>query len=129
MVGDARRDHRAIGEESDEEALLLGQGINVEKILAGKNFAASEEDPQAAGFDQFIKEAVVFFEAEFAFPRLGIAHGKIVVTVPAFERATVRNFDGNFDGHTAALVARVDLRGKITVGFGLYQTILSANSS
>lgn len=110
MIGDARSDHGAIGKKSDEEAFFLGEGVDFEKILAGKDLATGEKEPQAAGFDEFIEEESVFLQRELALAGLRIANGQIVVAMLAIERAAMRDFEGDFGGHTAPLVPRMHLR-------------------
>lgn len=62
MVRHARCDHRAVGEDRDEESVFLGQRVNLKKVLARENFASGEANPEAAGLHQFIKEARVFLK-------------------------------------------------------------------
>ena len=40
VIGDARVDHRAVGEQRDQKAALFGFGVNLKKVLAREDFAA-----------------------------------------------------------------------------------------
>ncbi len=128
MIGDSRGDHGAVGEKGDKEALLFRQGVNVEKILAGKDFTAGEEDPQTTGLDEFVEQVAVFFKSEFTLASLWVAHGQIVVTMLTFERAAVGDLDRDFGRHTTALVPLVHLSGEITVSFSSNQFPFSIDS-
>ena len=117
IVGDARSDHGAVGEQGDEEAFLFRQGVNVEEILAGEDFAAGKEDPETAGLDEFVEQVAVLFESELAVARLNVAHGQIVVTMLTFERAAMGDLDRDLGRHTATLVPLMHLSGEVAVSF------------
>ena len=57
VVGDPRRDQRAVGEERDQKPLLLRVGVDVEEIAPREDLAAGEEQPQAAGVGQLVENA------------------------------------------------------------------------
>ena len=64
VVGDALVDHRTVGEECDQEAALLGFGVNLKEIFARENLAAAVEQPQATCLDEFIEQAAVLLKRE-----------------------------------------------------------------
>src|SRR5437016_4342587 len=47
IIGNLFRDKGAVGEEGNQKSLLLGVGINFQKILAGEDFPAGVEQPEA----------------------------------------------------------------------------------
>ncbi len=98
VVGDALVDHRAVGEERDQKAALLGFGVNLEKILTGENLTAAVEQPQTPCLDEFIEQSAMLVKAEFSGAGRVVAHGEVVVAMQAFEWAPAGNLDRHFKG-------------------------------
>src|SRR5208337_2698029 len=112
IVGNLLRDQRAVSEECDQKALLLGVGVNVEKILAGKNFASGVEQPEAAHVDQLVEHAEVLFRGHFTAAGILVTHGEIVVTVLALERTAPRHFNRYLHRRTLTGLAMVEVRAE-----------------
>ena len=115
VVRNPRRNQGAVGEQGDQESTPFRLGVNIQKVLAGENFAAGVEQPKAAKIDEFIKQPDMFFERQLLLASVGIAHRKIVVAVLALQRTAMGHLNRDFDGHASAREALVKEAGEITV--------------
>jgi hypothetical protein len=93
-----RRDECSVGKEGDEKPFLLGIGIDLEKIPAGKNFPPGVEKPQAARLRDFVNNLTVFLEGEFALKGLLFVQRKVVIAVNAGQVTARGQFNGSADG-------------------------------
>jgi hypothetical protein len=96
VICDALVDHRAVREKRDQEAALLGLGVNLKKVLARKNLAAGVKQPEAACLDEFVEQVNMLLECEFRSAGRVVAHRQVVVAMEAFKRAAARDLDGHF---------------------------------
>src|SRR5215469_18094494 len=86
-ISDPGRDKRTVGEQSDEEALLLGIGINVKEIFPGEDLSPCVENPQATYIRNLVQEVAMLVVAQLTASGLYITHRKIVIAVGALEGA------------------------------------------
>src|SRR5579864_4023849 len=97
IIGNSFVDQGPVGEERDQEALLLGAGVNLKKVFARENLAAGEQDPHRAHGRKFVENGGVFFLGQLAVSGRHVGHREIVVAVLALQRAAPGDFDGNLD--------------------------------
>src|SRR5947209_18212002 len=95
VVGNLLSDNRAIREERNKESLLLCVGVDLQKILASKDFTARVENPETTHLRQLIEQVKMFFLRQLAPPGIQVSHWKIVVAVQALQRTAA----GHFNGH------------------------------
>jgi len=61
IISDLLVDQDAVGEKRDQKPLLLGVGIDREKILARKNLPSGEEEPQNPHIREFVEQGKILF--------------------------------------------------------------------
>ena len=61
IISDLFVDEDPIGEQRNQKPFLLCEGIDLEEIFAGKNFAACKQQPNHAHIGQFAENREVFF--------------------------------------------------------------------
>ena len=120
VIGDARVDHRAVREQSNQKAALLGFGVNLKKVLAREDFAPRVKQPEAARVNQFIEEAAMLFEGEFLGAGRVVAHRQVVVAMEAFEGATAGDLDRHLKRHTFTLEPLVNQARQFAVSCRLH---------
>src|SRR6266478_7005600 len=79
VVGDSFCDQSSIGEQSDQETLLLRVGVNLKEICACENLPACVEKPQATQVRQIIQQPKVLVLAQFPAASLLVGHRQVVV--------------------------------------------------
>ena len=62
-VGDRRGDEGPVSKEGDEQSLLFGISIDVEKIRPDKNFTTRVKKPETAGIGYFVENSTMFLES------------------------------------------------------------------
>ena len=97
VIGNLFIDQDTVGEERDQETFLFRVRVDFQKIFAGENFAAGEEQPDDTHVGELVENFLVFVFRELAVSRCQIAHGQIVITMLAVERTTPRHFDRYFN--------------------------------
>src|SRR5712691_304953 len=65
MIRDLFRDQRAIGKDRDQEAFLLGIGVDVQKIPPSQRLATRETDLHTAGLMDLIRDPKDLWRAQF----------------------------------------------------------------
>ena len=120
VIGDARVDHRAVREQRNQKAALLGFGVNLKKILAREDLAARVKQPEAACVDQFIEEAAMLFQGEFLGAGRVVAHRQVVVAMEAFEGTSAGDLDRHLERRTFPLETLVDQACQFAVGYRLH---------
>ena len=125
IVGDSRRDQRAVREEGDEEALLLRVGVDVEEIAAREDLAAGEQQPEASGIGQLVEDPAVLLVAELGARRLVVRHRQIVVAVDAGQRAPSGHLDGAAERQVPLHGARVKGLAELAVADGFHRGFTS----
>jgi len=115
IVGDLGGNESPIGEQSDEQPFLFCIGVDVQKILAGKDLAAGEEKPETAGFGDLIQNPAVFLVTQLPGPGLRVPHREIVVAVGAGQGAAEGQLDGPIQGDPLASQAVLDTFTEIDV--------------
>ncbi len=91
MIRDLWGDERAIGEDRQKETLVLGVGIDVQKVPAGERLTSGEGELQAALLMDFVQDADDFFITQFLPDLLGSIEG-IRIAHHAFKVATAGHF-------------------------------------
>src|SRR5215831_15380620 len=66
VISDPGGDKRTVGKQGDEEALLLGIGINVKEIFPGEDLSPGVENPQATCLRHLVQEVAMLVVAQLA---------------------------------------------------------------
>jgi len=115
IVGDLGGNEGAVGEQSDEQPFLFCIGVDVQKILAGKDLSAGEEKPETTGFGDLIQNTAVFLVAQLPGPGFPVPHGEIVVAVSAGQGTAEGHLDGPIQGNPLASQTVLDTLAEIDV--------------
>jgi len=102
MIGDVGREKRAVGEERDDQSLLLGVRINLQEIRPRESLSPRIQKPQTAGLGDLVQDSAVFVESELPRPRLRIVHREIVIAMHTAQRTTAGQLDGPTCGNSPA---------------------------
>ena len=93
MVRDLGGDQGPVGEQADEQPLLLGIGVNIQEVFPGKNFSSGVQEPQTPRLCDLIQETTVLLIGQLATAGFLVSHGQVVVAVGAFQRAASGHLD------------------------------------
>jgi hypothetical protein len=115
IIGNLRREECAIGEKGDDEALLLGIGVDIQKVLPEKGFSTGDEKPKAPGLCHLVENSEGFLCLELFFEGIDITDRQVTIAVDATKVAAKGQFDGTRKRHPRGFDARVKALGELSV--------------
>ena len=115
VVGDRRGDLRAVREQRDQQAALLGVRVDLEEVPAREDLAAGEQQPQAARVGDLVDDPAELVGRQLARGAPRVAHRQVVVAVRAGERTAVGELDGAVGGQARRRAPLVELRAEVAV--------------